>query len=167
MWNSNWLYRSSLSLFHRVRFHYMRYDSSLPLIFMKKGCKTAIKPAMICVIRQFCYTYSMLDSDLGGRGGGLFFSPLNITLCYVPWAPLECFIEAADIACIICKKWAAFLYTRKGVILTSPLSFKTFMRNLRCNLPWAPLEECCCNMIFFSETDNMMHFLCIMSILSL
>lgn len=64
----------------------------------------------------------MLDSDLGGRGGGLFFSPLNMTICYVPWAPLECFYEAADIACIICKKWAAFLYTRTGVILIpSPL----------------------------------------------
>lgn len=49
----------------------------------------------------------MLDSDLGG-GGGLFFGPLNITLCYVPWAPLEWFYEAADIACNICKKWAGF-----------------------------------------------------------
>lgn len=61
----------------------------------------------------------MLDTDLGGRGGGLFFSPLNMTICYVPWAPLEWFYEAADIACNICKKWAAFLYTRTGVILTA------------------------------------------------
>lgn len=35
--------------------------------------------------------------------GGLFFGPLNIKKCYVPWAPLECFNEAADIACNICK----------------------------------------------------------------
>lgn len=66
----------------------------------------------------------MLDSDLGGRGGGLFFSPLNMTICYVPWAPLECFYEAAYLPVIptgIRKKLAAFLYIRTGVILTSPL----------------------------------------------